>query len=112
MEIDGNHRKQRKASETTENIGNNGKHRKQRKTSETTENVGNVGIGTGGNMVHDKNYIYPQKDHPSKNHIEPHRTSHTERVEKRLKSRKSKRRLVGEHIKMKGIVQKSIEARE
>ena len=62
----GKHRKQRKTSETTENIGNNGKHRKQRKMSETmesvgnngkcqktTENVGNVGIGTGGNMVHD-----------------------------------------------------------
>ena len=49
----GKRRKQRKVSETTENIGNNGKHQKQRKTSETTENVGNVGIGTGGNMVHD-----------------------------------------------------------
>ena len=44
MEIDG---KMRKTSETTENIGNNGKRWK------TTENVGNVGIGTGGNMVHD-----------------------------------------------------------
>ena len=63
MEMDG---KMRKTSETTENVGNNGKHRKQRKASETTENignnrkcrkttenVGNVGIGTGGNMVHD-----------------------------------------------------------
>ena len=50
MEMDG---KMRKTSETTENIGNNGKHRKQRKASETTESVGNVGIGTGGNMVHD-----------------------------------------------------------
>ena len=56
MEIDG---KMRETSETTENVGNNRKHRKQRKTSETTEcrktteNIGNVGIGTGGNMVHD-----------------------------------------------------------
>ena len=30
-----------------ESVGNNGKCQK------TTENVGNVGIGTGGNMVHD-----------------------------------------------------------
>ena len=56
MEIDG---KMRKTSETMENVGNNRKHRKQQKMSETTENVGkqqnvgNVGIGTGGNMVHD-----------------------------------------------------------
>ena len=66
MEKCGKHRKQWKTSETTENIGNNGKRRKQRKTLETTENIGNnrkcrkttenignVGIGTGGNMVHD-----------------------------------------------------------
>ena len=44
MEIDG---KMRKTLETMENIGNN------RKCRKTTENVGNVGIGTGGNMVHD-----------------------------------------------------------
>ena len=43
MEKCGKHRKQRKTSETTENIGNNRKHRKQRKTSETTESVGNNG---------------------------------------------------------------------
>ena len=49
----GKRRKQRKTSETTENVRNNGKRQKQRKTSETMENVGNVGIGTGGNMVHD-----------------------------------------------------------
>ena len=50
----GKRRKQQKASETTENIGNN------RKCRKTTENVGNVGIGTGGNMVHDNGrYTYP-----------------------------------------------------
>ena len=67
MEECGKRRKQRKTSETTENVGNNGKHWKQRKALETTENVGNngkcqkttenignVGIGTGGNMVHDR----------------------------------------------------------
>ena len=66
MENVGNNGKRRKTSETTENVGNNGKCRKQWKASETTEdignngkcqktteNVGNVGIGTGGNMVHD-----------------------------------------------------------
>ena len=53
MEKCGKHRKQRKTSETTENVGNNGKCQKQRKMSETTENVRNVRIGTGGNMVHD-----------------------------------------------------------
>ena len=53
-------RKQQKMSETTENVGNNGKRRKTTenignngKCRKTTENVGNVGIGTGGNMVHD-----------------------------------------------------------
>ena len=69
MEKCGKRRKQRKTSETTENVGNNGKRRKQWKTSETTENignirkcrkttenVGNVGIGTGENMVHDTEF--------------------------------------------------------
>ena len=62
MEKCGKCRKQWKMLETTGNVRNNGKCRKQWKTSETmenvgnngtTENIGNIGIGTGGNMVHD-----------------------------------------------------------
>ena len=77
MEKCGKHKKQRKTSETLEldfKLGANVTTERGRKHRKTTENIGNVGIGTGGNMVHDTNQLRVIQVHASEQRLAQRKT--------------------------------------